>query len=277
MLKDIVVNLSLGAKRDVAGDYAISIAQAFEAHVTAIAYRFRIELPGTIIGSGVAASIIESQQRETEKLVAEAAKRFEHAAKMAGVEHAIETPDLSLAEAADGFGTMARAYDLAVVCQPQPDRPGPEELMAEATLFGAGRPAMVVPYIQKEGMKLDRVTVCWDGSHAAARAVADAMPFLEKAKKIEVMIVQRKGGRDDAVPGTDIAQHLARHKLNVELRRVTVPELDIASTILSHVADTGSDFLVMGGYGHSRLREFIVGGVTRDILGSMTVPTLMSH
>lgn len=277
MLKDIVVNLALGTPRDVAGDYAISIAQAFEAHVSAVAYRFRIELPGTIVGAGVAASIIESQQRETAKIVSEAVARFEHAAKMAGIAYDVMTPDLSLSEAADGFGKIARAYDLAVVRQPQPDRPGPEELIAEGTLFGAGRPILVVPYIQKEGLKLDRVTVCWDGSQAASRAIADAMPFLEKAKKIEVIIVQRKGGRDDDLPGTDMAQHLARHKLTVELRRITVPELDIASTILSHVADASADLLVMGGYGHSRLREFILGGTTRDILGSMTVPTLMSH
>jgi nucleotide-binding universal stress UspA family protein len=277
MLKDIVVNLSLGAKRDVAGDYAISVAQAFEAHISAIAYRFRIELPGTIIGSGVAASIIETQQRETNKMVADTVARFEHAANLGGVAYDTVTPDLSLGEAADGFGRAARAYDLAVVCQPQPDRPGPEELIAEGTLFGAGRPVLVVPYIQKDGLKLNYVTVCWDGSHAAARAIADAMPFLEKAKKVEVIIVQRKGGGDDELPGTDMAQHLARHKINVELRRITVPEFDIASTILSHVSDTSSDFLVMGGYGHSRLREFILGGTTREILGSMTVPTLMSH
>jgi nucleotide-binding universal stress UspA family protein len=74
-----------------------------------------------------------------------------------------------------------------------------------------------------------------------------------------------------------MAQHLARHKLNVELRTMLVPELDVASAILSHIADNSSDLLVMGGYGHSRLREFILGGVTRKILGSMTVPTLMSH
>ena len=279
MLKDIVVNLSLGAKRDVAGDYAISIAQAFDAHVTAIAYRFRIELPGTIIGSGVAASIIESQQRETEKLVADAAKRFGlFAANMAGIEHAIETPDLSLAEAADGFGTLARAYDLAVVCQPQPDRPGPEELMAEATLFGkAGRPAMVVPYIQKEGLKLNQVTVCLGRQprSGAGGGGRDAVSGKGEEDRGGDCSTQRRPQRCAAWH-----RHCAASRAPQAQRRVAAryrAGTDIASTILSHVADSGSDFLVMGGYGHSRLREFIVGGVTRDILGSMTVPTLMSH
>src|SRR5262249_32763384 len=139
----------------------------------------------------------------------------------------------------------------------------------------SGRPVLVVPYIQKGPLKLDRVLVAWDGSRNAARAIADAMPLLAKAKTVEVVIVGK--GKSDEIPGADIAQHLARHDLKVELKRIVSPESDIASTLLSHIADTAADFIVMGGYGHSRLREFIYGGVTRSILSSMTVPALMSH
>jgi nucleotide-binding universal stress UspA family protein len=119
--------------------------------------------------------------------------------------------------------------------------------------------------------------LCWDGSRPAARAAADAMPFLSRAKLVEVFIVESGKLKSDEVPGADIAEHLARHSRNVSITRTASGDIDVASVILSHAADTGADMLVMGGYGHSRLREFILGGATRAILGSMTVPTLMSH
>ena len=119
--------------------------------------------------------------------------------------------------------------------------------------------------------------VCWDGSRAATRAIADAMPFLEKAKQVEVVVVGNKPPKSDEVPGADLGQHLARHGVKVDVKRITSPDIDVASTILSYAADSSADMIVMGGYGHSRLREFVLGGVTRGILESMTVPVLMSH
>ena len=91
------------------------------------------------------------------------------------------------------------------------------------------------------------------------------------------MIVASERPKSDEIPGANIAQHLARHGLKVEVKRIVATETDVASTILSHVADSAADFIVMGGYGHSPLRQFIWGGATRGILGAMTVPVLMSH
>jgi len=144
-------------------------------------------------------------------------------------------------------------------------------------LFDSGRPVIFVPYIQKSGLKLDRVMLCWDGSRAATRAINDAMPFLEKAKQVELVIVSSKAGKANELTGADMGQHLARHGLKVEVKRITSPDIDVTSTILSYAADSSADMIVMGGYGHSRLREFILGGVTRGLLETMTVPTLMSH
>ena len=104
-------------------------------------------------------------------------------------------------------------------------------------LFESGRPVVFVPFIQKDGMKLDRIMVCWDGGRAAARAVADAMPLLKKAKQIEIVIVSDKAGRNDELPGADLGQHLARHGLKVEVKRITSPDIDVPSTILSYAAD----------------------------------------
>ncbi len=136
---------------------------------------------------------------------------------------------------------------------------------------------LVVPYIQKTGLKLGKVLVCWDGSRNAARAAGDALPFLTRADGIEVLIVTGERGKSDEIPGADIAHHLARHDLKVDVKRIVATESDVANTILSYVADSSADLIVMGGYGHSRLREFILGGVTRGILQAMTVPALMSH
>jgi nucleotide-binding universal stress UspA family protein len=134
-----------------------------------------------------------------------------------------------------------------------------------------------VPYIQKAPLKLDEVMVCWDGSRPAARAIADAMPLLQRAGQIEVVIVANERGKRDEIPGADMGQHLARHGLKVDVKRITGGDIDVADALLSHAADSSADFIVMGGYGHSRLREFVLGGVTHSILRSMTAPVLMSH
>ena len=153
----------------------------------------------------------------------------------------------------------------------------PDEVLDEAALFESGRPVVFVPYIQKAGLKLDRVMVCWDGSRAATRAIADSLPFLQKAKQVEIVMVAGKADKGDEIPGVDLGQHLARHGLKVDVKRITSADIDVASTILSYAADSGADMIVMGGYGHSRLREFVLGGVTKSILDTMTVPVLMSH
>ena len=124
--------------------------------------------------------------------------------------------------------------------------------------------------------KLDRVMVCWDGSRPAARAIADAMPLLERAGTIEVVIIANERGKQNQIKGADMGQHFARRGLKVKVNRVMRNNLDVANVLLSHSADFDANFIVMGGYGHSRLREFVLGGVTRTILHSMTVPVLMS-
>ena len=276
MIKDLVVSLSVGASRDAAGPYAISVAEAFGAHVAGVAFSYEPVIPPTIMGT-IPASFVESQRDENDRAANDARAKFDEAARRAGVSSESRTLSASLAGSADRFATIARRFDLAVVGQAEPDRAAPEELIVENALFSSGRPVLVVPYIQKAELTLDRVMVCWDASRNAARAIADAMPFLKRARVIDVVIVASELIKSDEIPGADIGQHLARHDLKVEVRRIVSPDTDVASTILSHAADTAADFIVMGGYGHSRLREFILGGATRGMLSAMTLPTLMSH
>ena len=125
-----------------------------------------------------------------------------------------------------------------------------DDLMIEGALFDSGRPVLVVPYIQRAGLKLDRVMVCWDGSRNAARAINDAMPFLSHTKAVDVVTINAEKDRSVEIKGADIAQHLARHGLNVELRQINAGDVDVANVILSDAADRDADFIVMGGYGH---------------------------
>jgi len=276
MIKDLLVNIPVGAASTPVLDYAVSVATAYDAHISGVAFAYEPVVPGTVF-DGVAASIIATYRAESEKAGKAAVAKFDEAVRRAGVSadsHLLESGPTGAGEL---FAQVARQFDLVVVAQTDPEQDSPEELLPEAALFGSGRPVLVVPYIQKTGLKLDRVMVCWDGSRAAARSIADAMPFLERSKAIDVVTVAREQGSRDTLPGFDIAHHLARHKLKVDLKRIVASDIDVASALLSHAADIGADLVVMGGYGHTRLREFILGGATRGILESMTVPVLMSH
>jgi nucleotide-binding universal stress UspA family protein len=276
MLKDIVVNLTVGGSRDAAAEYATSLAKTFGAHLAGVAFAYEPVLPA-IVGGGIPESVIEEQRDENDKAARVAITRFEAAAAAAEVSRESRTVAASLAGAADTFGEIARQYDLSVVGQSERDKVGPEELIVEGALFGSGRPVIVVPYSHKAGIKPERVVVCWNGGRTAARATADAMPFLHQAKNVDVITIATDAHKNAEASGTDIGKHLTRHGLNVQVKRIAAGNQRVSGAILSYAANSGADLLVMGGYGHSRLREFILGGTTRGVLKAMTVPTLMSH
>jgi nucleotide-binding universal stress UspA family protein len=276
MIKDLVVNLTGGQPQDFAADYAISVAAAFGAHVAGVGFIFEPVIPGSMLG-GIPTDLIEVQREENSKAAKEAIARFEAAAKAANVPAETRMVDASVAGASDLFGRIARRFDIAVVGQARREQGASEELLIEGALFGSGRPVVIVPFVQKQGLKLDHVIICWDGSRPAARAIADSMPFLQRAKAIEIVVVTGERDKSGEITGTNMRRHLARHGITVEIKHITGAGADVPNTILSHAADSGTDFMVLGGYGHSRLREFILGGVTRSIMRSMTVPVLMSH
>ncbi len=275
MLKDVVVNLSGRASLDFAADYAISIAATFGAHVTGIAFLYEPVIPDGTLG-GVPVDLIELQREENSKIARDAIGRFEAGVKKSGVAAETRRLDATFGGAATLFAQIARRFDISVVGQAQREQGATDDLIIEGALFESGRPVIVVPYIQKSGLTLERVLVCWDGGRTAARAVADAMPFLTRAKAVDLVIVAEER-KNDEVTGVRMSEHLARHGASVSVKRIAKGDLSVQDAILSYAADSSADFMVMGGYGHSRLREFILGGVTRSILNSMTVPVLMSH
>ena len=275
MIKDVVVNLSSRGPQDFAADYAVSLGAAFGAHLVGIAFVYDPVIPNGTMG-GIPVDVIELQREENSKGARAAVERLETSAKAAGVSAETRMLEASIGTGATVFGSIARRFDLAVVAQAQREHGASEELLIEAALFESGRPLLLVPYIQRSGLTLDRVIVCWDGGRTAARAIADALPFLERAKAVDVVVVEEERKQDE-IPGASMIQHLVRRGIRATAKPMTKGDISIENVILSYAADAGADFLVMGGYGHSRLREFILGGVTRGILASMTLPVLMSH
>ena len=276
MIKDVLVNLPVGAANDTASQYAISICAAFEAHLAGVAFAYEPTPPPTIIGT-MPLDYVAAQRAESERAASATVARFDEAVRRAGIFGGSHVIGATIMGAADTFGRLLRRFDLAVIGQSEPDRTGLAEPLIEAAMFESGRPLVVVPYIQKTGLALNRVMVCWDGGRMAARAIGDALPFLERAKQVDLVIVTSESGKSDQIPGADMGQHLARHGIKVEVKRIVSPDNDVPNTLLSYAADNATDFIVMGGYGHSRLREFVLGGVTRSILASMTAPTLLAH
>lgn len=276
MIKDILVNLPLNGPLDHAGEFAVSAAETLDAHLAGIAFTYEPFVPAFEMAP-VPADIVDMEREENERLSAAAIGRFNARAGRDGISAESRNINASVSTAPDTFARLARRFDLSIVSQPRPASQGSDAMFVEATLFGSGRPILVVPYIQTAGLKLERVMVCWDGSRAAARATADALPLLVKAGTTEVVTVSDGSADQDEASGIDLAKHLGRHGISVELERLTRGDIDIADVILSHAADISADLIVMGGYGHSRLREFVLGGVTRGLLKSMTAPTLMSH
>ncbi len=176
----------------------------------------------------------------------------------------------------------AHATDLIVVGQADPDNPLPASArtLIEDILMTAGRPLLLIPYAGRFEKVGANVLVGWTPTREFARAVHDALAILAPGAKLVVLTVERPRAAGDSqmLPTAEIAEHLARHGLDVSAARTVVTDgLSPADALLDYASDIGADLLVVGGYGHSRTREMIMGGVTRELLQHMTVPVLMSH
>lgn len=277
MIKDIIVSLEHKIARDPARDFAITIAETFDTLVVGVAFAYAPDFPGYVM-LDIPPDIVAQMIAESEKAAVAAIERFDAAARrsLVSAEHRL----LKTIGASSPLilSTLARRFDLSVFMQSEPNGVDNDD-MIERSLFESGRPLIVVPYIQKDGLKLDHVVCCWDGSRAAAGAVNDALPLLVKAATVDLLIVlnEKTNSSPNAIRGAEIAKHLARHDVKVQITTVPAADIGVTSAILSYVADIAGTLIVMGGYGHARLREVILGGVTRDMLKSMTVPVFMSH
>ncbi|MCE1234805.1 MAG: universal stress protein [Hyphomicrobiales bacterium] len=286
-IKDMLVLLDNGPRAGAGSDTegaslgpaptaALELAARIGAHVTAVALAVDPIVPGFVVAP-LPVEVIEQARTQALHVAEEAAAAFTAEAKRLDVSHESRISEILMGGVPEGFAAASRTTDLVVIGQDDPDHPEPmREAMIETALFEGAAPALLVPYISRGALAFDRIMIGWDGGRTAARAVHAALPILHMAKKIAVVMVDRAGS-DPGQPGADLATWLARHGLDVDVEQIEAPEIAVADALLDKAADMSFDLLVMGGYGHSRVREFLLGGATRGILASMTLPVLMAH
>jgi len=259
-------------------DAAIALAVRHEAHLTGL--YLMVEPSGASFARGyLPQEFLAIAAAQAAALANDKLAQFSAAAERNLVPFETRIDQGFDVELPDIFGMHARYADLVVVGQDDPDDPARGRHLPEQLVLASGRPVLLIPYIGAGATMGERVVVAWDASREAARAVSDAMPILERASSVVVVSInpkQRDFGHGE-MPGADIALHLSRHGIKVEVQRIENREMDVGNALLSHLAGESADLLIMGGYGHSRLREIVLGGATRTVLGDMTVPVLMSH
>jgi len=277
--KSILVQVDESPRCVARIDAALDLAKRFEAHLTALAMVQPVYVPHTartFLGDDFERHQATQARERAQRVLAVFGER----ARIAGatsVETRSATGDPVYATA-----FHARYHDLAIIGQADPDDDigqwrDPGDFQGSAVL-GLSRPVLVIPYAGKFETIGRHIVVAWDAGREAARAVTDALPMLKRAQRVTLLVINaEKAGSHGAEPGADIALFLARHDVKVEVAQEHSGSLDVGNFLLSRLADSGADLLVMGAYGHSRLRELVLGGMTRTILDSMTIPVLMSH
>lgn len=258
---------------------ALKLAEAHDAHLTGLALTAEFSMP-TYIGSQMPVAVLEMQREQAMNQAEEAAKQFDKALAKSGAKGESRIVSCLDIDVAAIIALHGRHTDLVVVGQAEPDKTSARgRHLAEEVTLSVGRPTLVVPYIGAGKSLGRRVLVAWDAGREAARAINDALPILQLADNVTILSINPRPGYDlhGEEPGADIALQLARHDVSVDVQRTQVKDIDIGEALLSRLADDGSDLLVMGAYGHTRLREFVLGGMTRTLLAEMTVPVLMSH
>lgn len=276
--KSILVHIDYTERAYERMDIAIDLAQRFDAHLSALAPAGNPLLPFTGAADGFGNYAAEVMQELT-RLSHASVERFHAKAKTAG----FSTYDASACEGDAVYALKKAAMYADLVVLGQTDRehttPAKPNDLPQAVVLGAGRPVLIVPYAGTFAHVGRRVLLLWNESRESARAARDAMPILQSAQQVDVLAFDVKSVKPAGFESGlgEIGDYLARHGVKVNVAREPIGEVDVGALALSRAADFGSDLIVMGGYGHSRLREWVMGGVSRSVLEHMTVPVLMSH
>lgn len=278
MFRNILVYIPTESSPRPAVDGSVSLALITGAHLDAIAIGYESSsIPLVADGGAAVASVFEVEHAQAVERAEAALRVFDVAARNAGVSYATRAVGALPIDAREIICASARLHDLTVVAQPQIEHHSYDNTIPQELLFQAGGPVLFLPYTFRGAFSAKRIGICWDGSRLAARALRDAMPLLRAADALTVITIDGP----DPIPSESSSDRLMRYLANAGLpaKVLSLPasRSEVQSMILSIAADESLDLLVMGGYGHSRLQETILGGVTRDMLRAMTVPVLMSH
>ena len=255
---------------------AADLARRFDAHVVGLHVQQPFQAP-KFADTAMAMDLLHASFEKT--------ARADEAASSAAFHEAIEHHGIS-GEWRVGHGQADRVLldsgrfaDLIILGQHQPDAP-PMAIPADLVLHVAmatERPVLVVPYIGAAKPPGSNVLLCWNGTREAARAATGALPLLKSAATVTVLMIDPASPPGGGEPGSDVAQWLARHGVKVALQHDRTDGSNVGGVILSRAADRDVDLIVMGLYGHSRIRELVLGGASRTLLASMTVPLLIAH
>jgi len=273
--KTILVHVDPGKRCSARIQVAINLARQHDAHLVALHVLAPFEPPGYVLAE-MGPAIIESQQRVAAHEIARSEGEFNKLVSAAGLRN-VEWRT-AMDDPVDAMTLHARYADLVVIGQA--DAADGSHVTADfpaRLVLAAGRPVLIMPSVGSFSTVGKRILVAWHPSREATRAVTDAIPMLRLADTVHVMAVNPKAGEHGTVAGADIALYLARHGVRVEVKSDHGAEIDVGNELLSRAADVDADLIVMGGYGHSRLTEWVLGGATRTILESMTAPVLMAH
>lgn len=274
-LKRILVHYDGTERGDRALSAALQFAEAQDAHLIGCAIEMEPRIP-TYAAAQIPADVVDALIQEQHRLVADARSKFEGKVQAAGRQ--------DRSEFVEGRGDMVqvlcrvgRGCDLIVAGQAKPDEePAEIEELPDNLVLAAGRPVLIIPYIGQKKPAGGHVLLCWTNTREAARAMADALPLFNSASEVTILTAGLDTPTDEYI-GDDPARYLSAHGIRTEIRRSTSAGIDAGTAILNEASDIGADLIVMGAYGHSRLRETIMGGATRTVLRGMTAPVLMSH
>jgi nucleotide-binding universal stress UspA family protein len=277
MFRNILVHIPSERPIRPVIDVAIALTMARRSHLDAVAIGYEsMSAVGMVVegGSAAVAAVMGVEQERALERANAAIAVFEVEARLAKIAYGTRAIAAIPADAEQTIGALSRLYDLTIVLQPEFATASHDNIIPQGILFNSGGPMLMVPYIQKGPLDANHIGIAWDGSRAAARALHDATPFLMGAKAVTVIAVNETVGEASS---DQLVGHLARRGIAARVQRLTADRGNIQSTILSIAAESNIGLLVMGGYGHSRLKERILGGVTRGMFEAMTVPVLMSH
>jgi nucleotide-binding universal stress UspA family protein len=271
--KTILVDCDASAKVGHRLAVAVQLAKRHGAHLIGAHVRAPISPPVFADGTVPMESVLDAFEAAAKSEETVAASAFNSAVKAAGLSTEWYVPE---GYADDVLAGRARYADLLVLGQTDPDgetRSPPA--LPQSVVLACGKPALVVPHVGVTGDPGKTVMLCWNDSRESARAASDALPFLKQAEKVIVFVV--KHASQDVSSEADVKTWLSRHGVQAVTQHDVAPDSDVGGVILSRAADQSVDLIVMGLYGHSRLREMVLGGASRTLLSSMTVPVLMTH